>query len=279
MEAGNRPRVAAEYGPLNRNERRKCIKRASAGEVSPYLALVSHYFDLVTEYLYLCNLDPREILEKSRSIFQEGWRRMAHVHRVSGWDFFLASSLMQTKANTETRSLEGRRPKALVELKDDAKFAFAASELEDWDEFALALALRRPPREIRRIRFHTKLVLLKIDRHDLTGQQYRCLWEVSADLDDRNTPLRQRSPLHRKFSKCEFSKDFRARWLDYRCHLIEMRQQIRLPEESRREEIAELGNILHPDDIIRPPLLARMKKMISLRPGGGRILPSASGPF
>ncbi len=277
MEARNRVGMAAQTGSLNRSARRKLIKQASGGDARAYLALAGDYFDLVVEYLHLCHLDREEVLQKSASVFRDGWRRLAFIRRVSEWDSFLAGALMQTPVKSSRLGSDRRKAKGLSALDGPAKFALAAADLENWDFSSIALALRCSNKEVRRLRHGARLHLLGLETKEMTAREQRCLREVSADFDDQK-PLRQRTQLHKKFSRCPVSKDFRARWLDYRCHLIEMRQQVRLDGEIKREFFETLGQDLHPDDMLRAPFFLRVRKIISLRPADPRALLSPAGP-
>ena len=104
------------------------LKRAGRGETEAFYQLTEGYFNLLSEYLYLCNLDRTETESKIEEIFREGWMRLPFMTRLADWEVFLARTLMAVEVDSN-RSTEGRRPTALVAMDPRAKFALVAFDL------------------------------------------------------------------------------------------------------------------------------------------------------
>lgn len=256
---------------------RTLLRRAAKGETGAYLALVRPYFDLISEHLYLCNYDRAATLHEAEFLLHEGWKRLPYLKRLSDWEHFLARNLTTIEVNA-SYSRETGRPQALVELERQSKFALIAFDLENWGYRWLSLALRVEPRELRNILFETRCILLGIDLSRTKPGLRRCLALISAGLDGQLTHKQQRQAL-RQVCTCEQTKDFKSRWLDFRCHLIEKRQQIRLPEAERDLFLERLSQHLFPEEMLRPSLLARFRNLVSFRELPPRRIIPGRGDF
>lgn len=236
---------------------RALLKRASRGETDAYLGLADVYFNLVTEYLYLCNLDEGETIQKAELLLREGWMRLPYLKRLSDWERFLARSLMAVEPKRPV-PVEDNSRKRLVELDPHAKFALVAFELENWGYKWLTRALRLEPRELARLLFRTRCQLIG-RKPDQSGRKLRLFLEqVSVDLDGQ-LPPRQRRNFLRKLCSCDEAKAFKSQWLDYRCQLIEVRQQVRLQPETRDSVLVRIAASLSLEEMLRPPLLRRIR--------------------
>lgn len=263
MEKYNKPIKACPERRSLRAPVRALLKCGARGQTDAFLALSGLYFDLISEHLYLCNLDRKEALHKAERILLEGWKQLPAFKRLSDWERFLACSLMSAQISG-VFSREGPRPQALVELDSQAKFALIAFDLENWSYPWLSLALRVQPRDLKNILFQARCRLLGIDL-SLTSRKLRgCLELVSADLDGQLSVAQQRQLL-KKLCACQETKAFKSGWLDFRCQLIELRQQIRLQPEERDDYLNDLGQQLAPEDMVRPSFAARVRNIFSFR--------------
>lgn len=242
---------------------RALLKRGARGDTEAYLGLAGLYFDLVSEHLYLCNVDRAEALQQTESILIDGWRQLPFLKRLSDWERFLARNLMAIRVNRLSAN-NGPRPQELVELEADAKFALIAFDLESWSYPWLSLALRVQPQDLRKILLEARCKLLNIDLSATPDSIQRCLSLVSADLDGQLKTSQKRRLLE-KLCSCEETKNFKSRWLDYRCRLIELRQQIRLQTEDRDRFLHDLGEALIADEMLRPSITARVRNLFSFR--------------
>lgn len=256
---------------------RALLKRAAKGETDAYLTLTSSYFDLICEHLYLCNIDPPAALQQIEILLREGWKRLPYLKRLSDWERFVAGNLMAIPLSS-AYSKRGGRPQALIELDRNAKFALIAFDLENWSYQWLALALRVRPKDLQSILFEARCKLLEINLTQTSGKLRRCLAFISADLDGQLKPGQQRQAL-RKLHACAETKTFKSRWLDYRCHLIEIRQQIRLQPKERDAFLDGLCRDLVLEEMLRPTLLARFRNVFSFQELPHQNVIPANGDF
>jgi len=243
---------------------RLLLRRAAHGDKEAFLGLSEAYFNLVSEHLYLCNLDREDALTRAENIFREGWVRLPYMKRLADWERFLARSLVAVPVDAQ-RSTEGRRPRALVDLDAPTKFALTAFDLENWSYHWLARALESDERELAALLFDARCSLLSFETGSFPRKKRAFLQQVSLDLDGQVTP-RQRQQILRKLCCSAEAKDFKSQWLDYRCHLIEMRQQVRLQPAERENFLRNVGARLSPTDMLRPPFFRRMKSLIGFSP-------------
>lgn len=262
MEKYSNPLKACPECRTSRARVRALLKRGARGDTEAYLGLAGLYFDLVSEHLYLCNVDRAEALQQTESILLDGWRQLPFLKRLSDWERFLARNLIAIRVNRISE--HGPRPQELVELEADAKFALIAFDLESWSYPWLSLALRVQPQDLRKILLEARCKLLNINFSATSGSIQRCLSLVSADLDGQLKSSQKRLLLE-KLCSCEETKSFKSRWLDYRCRLIELRQQIRLQTEDRDRFLHDLSEALIADEMLRPSITARVRNLFSFR--------------
>lgn len=273
----NKPVTACHGLRSSRAPLRNLLRRAAKGETDAYFALTSAYFDLICEHLYLSNIDPPDTLQQAEKILREGWRRLPCLKRLSDWERFIATHLMAIPVSP-AYSQRGRRPQALIELERKPKFALIAFDLENWSYRWLALSLRVPPKELQAILFEARCKLLEINLAATPKKVRRCLALISADLDEQLTPGKQRQAL-KKLHACDDTKAFKSRWLDYRCHFIEFRQQIRLQPKDRDTFLDGLCRDLVLEEMIRPTLFARFRNLFSFQEFPPRTVIPANGDF
>lgn len=254
--------VTACHGPRSlRRPRRALLRRASKGETDAYYALAAEYVNLISEYLYLCNLDRTEVLQKMDLLLREGWQRLPYLKRLSDWERFITTSLLAVPVSP-TYSAQGARPQALMELDPQHKFALVAFDLESWDYRWLALALRVHPKDLTNVLFAARCRLLEIDLGRTPRKLRRCLALVSANFDGQLNPAQQRQAV-KKLCDCDQTRAFKSRWLDHRCHLIEIRQQIRLQPAEQDDFLDGLCRDLILEEMMRPSLVTRFRNLIS----------------
>lgn len=277
METYSKPLNACPERRALRAPVRALLRRGACGEIEPYVTLAGLYFDIVSEHLYLCNLDRPEALKAAEILLRDGWKQLPFLKRLSDWERFLACSLMSVETSS-VYSGEGPRPQALLDLESRAKFALIAFDLEDWSYRWLSLALRIHPMELRRILFEARCQLLNIDLKTTPKRLRRSLELVSADLDGQ-LGAHQRKSVLSQLCTCEKTKDFKSRWLDYRCELIELRQQIRLQPEERETFLKTLAHNVAFEKMSRPSVAARIRNFFSFKDLENTALVSAQRDF
>src|SRR5690606_3190551 len=106
----------------SRSPLRALLRRAGRGDNGAYFQLVTVYFDLICEYLRLCNLDESALRQTSALLLREGWLHLPFFKRLSDWERFLAKSLMAAPVSA-TYCSDATPPRRLIELDPRMKFA------------------------------------------------------------------------------------------------------------------------------------------------------------
>ena len=131
-------------------------------------------------------------------------------------------------------------------------------------------------RELARLIFQGRCRLIDYDLASEPRKTRHLLELVSGDLDDQLTP-RQHQILIRKMCRSTEARTFKSQWLDYRCHLIEMRQQVRLQPEEQQALLEKLCADLSLEEMLRPPFLLRVRRIFtpSISVSTAMLTPSA----
>lgn len=239
---------------------RMLLHRAATGDTDAYAELTGAYFDLIIEYVSLCNIGQEETIRRTEILLCEGWQRLPYLKRLSDWERFLTTALLAIP--NEKISSSTKYPQELLRLAPQQKFALIASGFENWSHPWLALALRVEPRELRQILLETRCRLLQINRDSLPKKTRQNLVLISANFDEQLTAAQQQNALQ-IVSDCEVTRTFKSSWLALFCKLIEIRQQIRLPEEERNEFLQRVCRGLRHEKMLRPSLASRIRNLIS----------------
>lgn len=239
---------------------RRQLRLARHGHLHAYRQLVDSYFDLVTEYLFLCNGDRHAVLHQAETVFREAWKRLPYLKRLSDWEHVIASTLINIRTAPAALPAD-HGPGRLKLLEAREKFALVAFDLERWSYYWLGLALRQSPETVGLTLFHARCRLLDFDPGNGKRPVSQLLKQVSRDLDGE-VPPRKRGPIQQRLSRNPTARDFKSRWLDARCELIEMRQRMRFPAEDRNRLLAALESLSR-EEMMRPPLRARARNLVS----------------
>lgn len=241
----------------SRCQLRALLKKASQGDPQAYLKLVTPYVDLVHEYLYLtgCQGSARR-REAVLNLFTGLWTRLRYTGRLSDFERLLTRTLIASESSELAyhSALEG----AMSQLSGKDRFLIVAREMEDWHLRWVGLASRRGRRRLEQCILAARAHLIGFDLKSLAASQRRLLALVSRSLDEV-WPESRRKELGRLLATQPEILQFKAAWLETRCKLIELRQDLRLDSEARREFDAAL--------------LTRIADSVTLQPSvGQRVL-------
>lgn len=239
---------------------RKQLKLARKGDLHAYRLLAAPYFNLVTEYLFFCNWNRDEVLRQAEWVFRETWKRLPYLKRLSDWEQVLASTLIRV-AEAPVRPSSIERPERLGAIQAKKRFAIVAFDLENWSYHWLGLAIRQTPDEVGQTLFRARCALLDFDANRENHSIQRLLRQVSEDIDGRASP-RKRGQIQQRLARNPIARDFKCRWLEIRCNLIELRQQVRFSHDERCVFLAALENLSR-EEMMRPPLTARARNLVS----------------
>ncbi len=247
-----------------RTELRRLLRRAVRGDADAFVLLAAPYCDLITEFVALCGIDDEEPLRaKTREVHHEIWKYLPFMHRVSDFERLLATTLFSVRPR-ESSTVGEACPGELQNLDPREKFALLARDFEGWDYGWTATALRVSRRELGEILVSVRCRLLGIDLDALDKESASCIRKLSLDLDGRNV-ARETQKICRNLARLPKAKAFKSEWLNLRCELIELRQQIRLPEETKQTILEALVPELRSEAMIRVPLLERFTSRLSFR--------------
>ena len=240
---------------------RRKMRLAGQGDQKAFLPLLEHYLDLVCEYLYLSGYtENQELLDETSEIFLAAWECLPFTLRLSDFERILALRL----TNTPTESAAPSNPleKRLFQLKSDARFILVSYEMEGWHPFWVSLALREPKSDFSDALIGLRCRLCDMNFDLLNRRARQCLRYVAHDLDVGIT-IKRRAALCEEVQKLGEIKNFKGEWLAFRCELIDLRQQIRLSPEERKEFLGALEDRLLNRDRLRPQLVQRLCNHLS----------------
>ena len=245
----------------HRSGLRKQLRAAGQGEVQAFQVLFEHYLDFVSEYLYLAGVTVDEQLDRHIvRVFSKAWARIQYANRVSDLERLLTLLVMN-------REIHGRNGVGsdlqcrLLSLSRQDVFLLVAVELESWHLQWTGLACRMTSNAIAERLLKIRCDMIGLDLDAINTGARECLYRISRDLD-RKITLKERAHLCRRQEQFPQIRDFRSRWLNIRCELIEFRQQIRLGSDRRRELHDFLVRELTPDQLIHPQWVDRVSNWV-----------------
>lgn len=240
---------------------RKELRRAAAGNQQAYLALSSHYLDFVCEYLYLEDKAPYNILlQQAAEVFHQAWKHIPGATRLSDFEHILAF-LLKTRDKNEPENDINPLIGKLHALDGESRLLLVALEMEDWKWHFTGLACRIPVKDIEDRLLDIRCRLCEVNWNKLDVDSRRCLRLISADLNNCIS-IRRRAELCQELESRPKIKDFKSQWLDLRCELIELRQQIRLDDEARESFSRALNTRLVHEKLVQPQWKQRLKNFI-----------------
>src|SRR5690625_2560820 len=73
---------------------RMLLHRAATGDTDAYAELTGAYFDLIIEYVSLCNGGQEEPIRRTETLLCEGRQRLPYRTRPADWESFLPTALL-----------------------------------------------------------------------------------------------------------------------------------------------------------------------------------------
>lgn len=245
-----RHRRITRYRDISRSELRQLLKNAASGDRQAYLALVEPYFDLVLENLYFAGFTAQpDRLARANQIFHQVWQRIAFTTRVSDFERLLYHALCHLPAQEGT--FLDTLPRQLSRLSPRDRFLLVAREMEDWHPRWLVLCCRTPRPQLNRSLLYTRNRLTGFPKHSLSRSDNAVLRELSRSLDEvwQESHLKM---LRQHLQERPALREWKSLWLEKRCELIELRQDLRLPEEVRNPVLAALLQSIRESSPLQP---------------------------
>lgn len=242
---------------LPRCQLRALLKKAARhSDPQAYLDLIAPYIDLAHEYLYLTGFQSAgQRREATLKIFTSLWTRLQYTGRLSDFERLLTRTLLQVESRTLDyhTALEG----AVAQLAAKDRFLLVAREMEDWHPRWIALACRRCRRRLEQRLMQTRCRLAGFDEKKLRCATGRLLCLLSRSFDEV-WPESRRKTLGRTVLKHPDLLAFKGSWLELRCKLIELRQDLRLDPEQRENFNQALLQRIEATQALRPCLSHRV---------------------
>lgn len=209
------------------------MRKASHGNVYAFTHAASSYFDLLSEYFYLIGYeDPRERMFEMQKLLSDCWRYLPYTRRVSDFERFLQLQLEKRKPRGEPSMAPEHE--ALRGLDHVQRFLLVAREFEEWSYKNLALSLRFKQRDIAKDLMELKAKLIGFKIGMLRQQQQSRVFLLSEMLEGE-LPAKSARRLQREIASEYHVLQFKADWLEYRCELIDLRQELRLSTQQTNE--------------------------------------------
>ncbi len=255
----------ASASPI-RKELRGYLHSARRGDQKAYSKLCRHYLNLITEYVsctgYDSNLSQSEAV---RDIVIGLWQTLPYTFRLSDFERTLVLSLLRLKSQKSSKT-DDEKIVFLRSIDPTSRFILIAHEMENWTHNAISLATRIRKPEIEPIIFNLRSQLLKFHFDSVSISSKNLIRQINKDLNGKLS-LRSSRRLCRKTTHDNSAKEFKGRWLTFRCELVELRQQIRFNNIQRERFLQQLVPFLADHHMRKPRLHERLLNQISfIRP-------------
>lgn len=219
-------------------ERKACralLKQAKKGDQEQFLALASHYIALVQAYFGNCLHEEQEIrAERTCQIFISLWQRISYAERVSDFEYMLACSLIDNAPDGPVESEETIVTRLRL-MAPHVRFAFLATELDQWPLRWVALVLRIRTQLLHRILAQARCELCDIPWDSLSKEEQDKLEAVSAGLE-KCLDVKANKALAKRLAAYPRISEIKAQWLELRPEIVEIRHKY-LPSSEQNEAI------------------------------------------
>lgn len=236
------------------------IRRAKKGDRRAFLTVAAPYLNFIGEYLalsgYAFQADTRK--KQTFHLLRSAWRTLPFLHRVSDVERVITQLLFQIPDDQDPILVNDTY---LPKLHPTERLAIVAQDFEDWGYNWGALALRKDPATFGKILCEARCHLVGIYQAHKTGTTIPTVERSSVALDCVHTHPRRK--FRRSLPSDPSAAQFKARWLEFRGHFIEFRQEVRFSEEEQMQMLEELLNHLHCEEMNRPPLLDKLATLVA----------------
>lgn len=246
------------FSSPERKLRRAQLKAAKHGDHEQYLALASCYTDLALAFYGTTTHEDAQIrTDRVEQLFLRLWQHIRYAERLSDIEFMLASALIESASAACNLHSEEKLVTKLRLLSPRARFALIAYEFEKWPVRWVALVLRERLEALHELLSEARCELCGISWQSLSDAERTCLIAVSVSLAKSpdiqfNRTLSRKVRLHPRVTK------IKAKWLELRTELVEIRHRY-VPEQTEREQLLKdlYASILE-SPMETPPLVDRM---------------------
>lgn len=246
--------------PSPRRPLKALLHRAARGDREAFGDLFEAYSHLASEALALSGYTGAGREKALRWVFAELWSRLAYARRLSDFERLLAVVV----SGLPQHPLAGDLPQAALAAKLAAlpplhRFGLLAREMENWPLRYVSLAIRLPLPRLQEELLRLRCILCEIPLERQRPGVRAALQRLSRYFDER---------VHRQGLDASLRREpralaFHGAWLERRCELVELREELRLAAEERAALRTQLLHHLpEPQQRRRPGLFARLRNAL-----------------
>ena len=247
---------------LCRNEVRSLLKKSGEHNPWAFTQAAACYIEFLSEYFYLLgftSVDSR--LEQIRATFLRCWQYAPYIRRVSDFERFLQIQLERLPASPSEGPSEESRSR-MNDLDHTQRFLLVARNYQNWSYRALHLATRIKKSEIAHALTKLKCALIGFEADRLTDSEWELLLQVN-DLIEGELKTREVRSIEKAIAKHPLLLKFKADWLQFRCDLAEIKDQMLIESEKVAQFKESLAGALNSVPIKQPRLRDALINQIS----------------
>ncbi|MCH8475578.1 MAG: hypothetical protein LAT55_10175 [Opitutales bacterium] len=236
------------------------IRRARKGDQQSFLIVVEPYLDFLSEYLSLSGYAerPEKRQEIIKNILRQTWRTLPFLHRVSDIERVLTQLLFQVEDGPDPILINNTY---LPKLEVPERFALVAQDLEDWGYHWGSMALRKDASTFGKTLCEARCHLVGIYHASKENKASVNVQRSSEALDLLSQQTRRKIKHH--CCQDSFASKFKARWLEFRGHFIEFRQEVRFEEFEKQNILSDLRNQLRHEEMNHPPFIKKLATFLA----------------
>ncbi|MCC5789215.1 MAG: hypothetical protein JJT75_06245 [Opitutales bacterium] len=236
------------------------IRRAKKGDRQAFLLVVEPYLDFLSEYLSLSGYAGRRQKRQQliEDILRQTWRTLPFLHRVSDIERVLTQLLFQIEDGQDPILINDTY---LPKLNVPERFALVAQDLEDWGYHWGSMALRKDSSTFGKILCEARCHLVGIYHASKESKTPVNVQRSSEALDLLSQQTHRRIKHH--CSQDSFASQFKARWLEFRGHFIEFRQEVRFESNLKEKILSGLSQQLQTEEMHNPPLIEKLATFLA----------------
>ena len=247
---------------LGRNKVRSLLRKSGDRNPCAFTQAAACYIEFLSEYYYLLGfttVDAR--LEEIRLTLLRCWQFAPYIRRVSDFERFLQIQL-ERSTHIPSLNLPEKSYHTINELDHAQRFLLVARNYQGWSYRALHLATRIKRNEITHALTKLKCVLTGFDPEKLSVSEWELLLQVN-DLIEGELRTREIRAIEKAIAKRPLILKFKADWLQFRCGLAEIKEQMLIGPEQIDEFKESLTENLDSIPVKQPKLRDALINQIS----------------
>lgn len=216
---------------LCRNHVRSLLRKSGDQNPCAFTQAAACYIEFLSEYFYLLGFSStEERLEQIRATYLRCWKYAPYIRRVSDFERFLQIQL-ERLPTSPSLDLPDETYRSINNLDHTQRFLLVARNYQNWPYRALHLATRIKKNEITHALTKMKCVLIGFQTDTLTDSEWELLLQVN-DLIEGELKTREIRAIDKAIAKHPALLTFKADWLQFRCALAEMKDQMLVSPEK-----------------------------------------------